>query len=224
MGETQVVVLNGYQVEPVSGGDPEINHELNDRSRANLAAATAFSYFMDGHAFYQINFPDASYLYDAMTDSWSQLTSSSTFGARHYANGRIALEQQPLVFDYRNGNIYLLDKNVYSDNGDPILLEIAQKHIFNSGNYVSVNELAVEIEAGDGLQSGQGSDPQIMAKWSKDGGRTWGNEIWRSAGPVGAYRQRAVWRGLGVAKDFAFKFRISDPIKRVVVAAEVEVS
>jgi hypothetical protein len=225
MGEAQVVVLNGYQVAPVSGGDPEINHELNNRSRENLAAATAFSYFMDGHAFYQINFPDASYLYDGMTDSWSQLTSSGTFGARHYANGRVALEQQPIVFDYRNGRIYLLDKTVYTDNGDVIMMEVAQKHIFNSGNYVTVDELAVEIEAGDGLDGiAQGTDPQIMASWSKDGGRTWGNEVWRTAGKIGAYRQRAAWRGLGVAKDFAFKLRISDPVKRVILSADVQVS
>jgi hypothetical protein len=175
---------------------------------------------MDGHSFYQLNFSDASYLYDDMTKSWSRVT-SGTFGSRHYANLRLAFAQQPYVVDYRNGNIYLLDKTNYTDNGDVQQFEITSKHIFNAGNEISVNELSVEIEAGDGLATGQGSDPQIMASWSKDGGRTWGNEIWCTLGKIGEYRKRATWRNLGRARDWAFKFRISDPIPRKLVSAEV---
>jgi hypothetical protein len=171
-----------------------------------------------------LNFPDASYLYDGMTDTWSQLTSSSTFGARHYANIRLGVSQQPYVCDYRNGRIYLLDKTNYTDNGDPQITELVSKHIFNSGNYVTVRELAVEIEAGDGLVTGQGSDPQLMGSWSKDGGRTWGNEIWMPMGKIGEYRRRAVWRNLGRAKDWAFKFRISDPIPRRFVSITARIS
>jgi hypothetical protein len=223
LGEVQAGVLNGYQFQPFSQSDPDINHDINNRSRADLQAATAFSYFMNGHAFYQLNFPDKSYLYDALTDSWSQMSSSSTFGARHYADVRLALSQQPYVTDYRNGFIYLLDENTYTDNGDPIITELTTKHIWNSGNRLTVRELALEIEAGDGTQTGQGANPQIMGSWSNDGGQTWGNEIWNGAGQIGAYQQRAVWRNLGRARDFAVKFRISDPIKRVVIGATAAV-
>ena len=219
-GEVQVGVLAGHQFNAISADDPEINHELNNRSPTILGAATAFSYFMDGHSFYQLNFSDASYLYDDMTKSWSRVT-SGTFGSRHYANLRLAFAQQPYVVDYRNGNIYLLDKTNYTDNGDVQQFEITSKHIFNAGNEISVNELTVEIEAGDGLATGQGSDPQIMVSWSKDGGRTWGNEVWMPMGKIGEYRRRATLRNLGRARDWAFKFRISDPIPRKLVSAEV---
>jgi len=224
LGEVQAGALNGHQFVPFSGSDPEINHDLNNRTRTQLQSATAFSYFMDGHSFYQLNFPDKSYLYDGLTDSWSQVTSSSTFGARHYADLRLALSQQPLVADYRNGRIYLLDKTAYLDNGDPIISELTFKHIFSNGNRVTVRELVVELEAGDGLVTGQGSDPQIMASWSHDGGRTFGNEIWTSAGQIGQYTRRAVWRNLGRQRDGVFKFRISDPIKRVFTSAAVRVA
>lgn len=221
-GEVQAGSLNGHTFVSFAENDPDTNYEINNRSRTNLAAATAFSYFQDGHWFYQLNFPDASYLYDGMTDSWSGRTSSSTFGARHYANIRLALAQQPLVCDYRNGNIYLLDKTAYADNGEPSIFRLQTKHIFNGGNPVTINELAVEIEAGDGLTTGQGSNPQIMAQWSKDGGRTWGNEVWRTLGPIGRYRIRTTWRDIGRAKDWAFRFSISDPIPRKIVLATVD--
>ena len=224
LGEVQAGVLNGYQFQPFSTSDPEINYALNNRSRVSLQSATAFSYLMDGHPFYQLNFNDASYLYDASTTAWSQMTSSSTFGARHYANIRVAQTQQPYVCDWRNGLIYLLDKTNYTDNGDPILTECSLKHIFNAGNRVAVREIAVEMEAGDGLVSGQGSNPQMMGSWSWDGGRTYGNESWNTMGLIGNYRRRSVWRNCGRGKDFAFKFRVSDPVRKVFTLATVRVA
>jgi hypothetical protein len=75
------------------------------------------------------------------------------------------------------------------------------------------------MEAGVGKTTGQGSDPIIMLQVSKDGGHTWGNEIWVPFGKIGEYRRRAVWRRLGRSRDWVFKFRVTDPVKTVFVAA-----
>ncbi len=64
-----------------------------------------------------------------------------------------------------------------------------------------------------------GTDPQVMMQISRDGGHEWGGELWRSMGRMGRYRHRAVWNRLGRARDWLFKFRITDPIKVVMVAA-----
>lgn len=61
--------------------------------------------------------------------------------------------------------------------------------------------------------------PMVMMSVSKDSGHTWGNEYWVPMGKQGEYRRRAVWRRLGRARDWVFKFRITDPVKVVFVAA-----
>jgi hypothetical protein len=43
----------------------------------------------------------------------------------------------------------------------------------------------------------QGSDPQVMLRFSDDGGHTWSNEHWKSMGKIGRYGYRTIWRRLG---------------------------
>jgi hypothetical protein len=67
-----------------------------------------------------------------------------------------------------------------------------------------------------------GADPQAMLRWSNDGGSTWSNEHWTSIGVQGAYKNRAIWRRLGQARDRIFEVVVTDPIKAVIVAANLK--
>ena len=60
--------------------------------------------------------------------------------------------------------------------------------------------------------------PQVMLQISRDGGHVYGAELWRSFGRIGKFRARAVWNGLGRARDWTMKFRITDAVKVVFVA------
>jgi hypothetical protein len=62
-------------------------------------------------------------------------------------------------------------------------------------------------------------NPQIMLQVSRDGGYTYGNEMWTTFGQVGQYLKRAEWRRLGVSRNYVFKFRITDPVKVVMISA-----
>jgi hypothetical protein len=62
-------------------------------------------------------------------------------------------------------------------------------------------------------------DPQAMLQVSRDGGYTYGNEMWTSFGQAGQYLRRAEWRRLGVSRNYVFKFRITDPVKVVMMSA-----
>jgi hypothetical protein len=83
------------------------------------------------------------------------------------------------------------------------------------------DRLQIQFQPGVGLTTGQGSDPQAMLRWSNDGGSTWSNEHWRSIGALGKYRNRAIWRRLGSARDRVFEVVVSDPIKVVIVSADL---
>lgn len=78
--------------------------------------------------------------------------------------------------------------------------------------WIFCQKIELEFQRGVGLVTGQGSDPQIMFQLSRDGGKTWGSEIWRSAGPLGEYQKRAIWRKLGRARNPVGRFIVSDPV------------
>ena len=68
------------------------------------------------------------------------------------------------------------------------------------------------------------TNPQAMLRWSNDGGSTWSKEYWVSIGKLGKYRNRAIWRRLGTARDRIFEVSITDPVNAVIVAANLKAS
>lgn len=82
------------------------------------------------------------------------------------------------------------------------------------------------ILAGDagGLFS---SDPQVMLRWSDDGGHTWSNEHWAKMGKIGEYGHRVFWRRLGMTlklRDRVYELSGTDPVKIAIMGAEVLMS
>lgn len=215
-GQVQVMFIRGYTPQPIS--TQEMDSIINGYS--SVSDATAYAYMLGGHPMYQINFPTPgeSWLYDASTGMWSRLQYGLN-GGRH--RGEMALDylNKTIIADYENGDIFNIDPDVYTDNGVAIASEITGKHFFNENRRVIVDELFIDMETGVGLASGQGSDPQAMLTVSRDGGRTFGNELWTTIGAVGAYTARVVWRRLGLARDWVFRVRITDPVKRVITFA-----
>jgi hypothetical protein len=68
------------------------------------------------------------------------------------------------------------------------------------------------------------TNPQAMLRWSNDGGSTWSREYWVSIGQLGKYRNRAIWRRLGTARDRIYEVSISDPVNAVIVSANLKAS
>lgn len=199
---------------------PDLDYLINGYS--NFADAAGFSYMLNSHPMYQLNFPTVSksWLYDGKTGAWSELESS---GGRH----RAELSAQHLgairVADYSNGKIYTLSPDVYTDNGAEIAREIISGQVYTQEyRKLSMGELKLDVEAGVGLATGQGSDPQIMLQVSRDKGHTYGVERWKSLGKIGEYNARAHWRRLGDTRGTVFKLRCTEPVKLVILGAAVD--
>jgi hypothetical protein len=222
MGQFQVVDLEGYTATVVS--TPDVEWDLNQQS--NIAGATAYSYWWFGHPMYQINFPNKSYLYDGLSNAWQEV-GSGTVGntpGRHYGEVRFELLSVPYVSDYRNGNIYMVDQNNFTDNGDPITSRAVLKHVFEPNlGWVTMDEFQIDMETGVGLASGQGSAPIVMFQQSRDGGKTFGQERALQIGAQGNYLQRAFTLGLGLGRDFCAQLTITDPVKRALVSPAIRV-
>lgn len=68
------------------------------------------------------------------------------------------------------------------------------------------------------------TNPQAMLRWSNDGGSTWTKYYTVSIGQMGKYRNRAIWRRLGTARDRVFEVSITDPVNAVIVSANLKAS
>jgi hypothetical protein len=135
-------------------------------------------------------------------------------GGRHYSDQHFSLVNKSYVSDYQLGRLYRVDEDVYSDNGTNIPWEMDTRHFFKDYDRVTVDALVADFETGVGNAVAPGDDPQVMLQISRDGGRTWGAEMMLSLGKVGEYKKRVEQRRLGTARDFVFKLRITDPVKR----------
>jgi len=106
----------------------------------------------------------------------------------------------------------------------------------NDVNYIDTVYLATEdgsyllTESGDYLVTVEGTAhvyPQVMLRWSDDGGHTWSNEHWNSMGAIGAYGTRVIWRRLGMTtklRDRVYEISGTDPVKVSIVGAELAIS
>lgn len=97
-------------------------------------------------------------------------------------------------------------------------------HVHSGGDWLYYALLEVFVETGIGLASGHGEDPQIMLRFSDDGGHTWSNEHWVSAGRMGKYQARAVWQRLGKSRDRVFEVVVDAPVKWTLLGANLDVT
>jgi hypothetical protein len=97
-------------------------------------------------------------------------------------------------------------------------------HISYEASGIFYHEFELDLETGVGLSIGRensqiGVDPQVMLQWSDDGGHTFGNEHWVSAGRIGQFGRRAVWHRLGRSRDRVFQVVVTDPVKWCLIEA-----
>jgi hypothetical protein len=72
-----------------------------------------------------------------------------------------------------------------------------------------------------------GANPQLMLRWSDDGGHTWNGERTTSMGRVGQYGTRAIFRRLGMTtklRDRVYEISGTDPVKVAIMGAELRLS
>jgi hypothetical protein len=192
----------------------------------DMSDAEAFCYSQEGHSFYVLSSASGNetWVFDVATGEWHQRAYLHASGDLHRIRPRCHLYfgGKNLVGDWENGNVYEYDLDTYSDNGNPLpairACGIVQSNLDNQ----PVASLRLDIDAGVGLTTGQGSDPQAMLRWSRDGGKLWSNALWRTMGRIGEYGRRCIWRRVGGGERMVFEVTITDPVKRNITGAYLE--
>jgi hypothetical protein len=84
------------------------------------------------------------------------------------------------------------------------------------------SKLQIDLQAGNGLSTGQGSNPLMEIDWSDDSGWTWSNIRFVETGRIGAYGWRPIARNLSYGRNRVFRIAVSDPVQWVVVGADLD--
>jgi hypothetical protein len=231
-GQAEIVIMNGYFPQRISTHAVE-----NTLVNQNISDAIAYTYQLEGHECYVVTFPrlDITWVYDIATQLWHKWlwTDNQNNYHRHRSNCSAFFQNVVLVGDWQNGQIYQLDPNNYTDNGDAIRRLRRCPHLTTDLQRQYFDELQIQFQPGVGLEGITdpplntetiGANPQAMLRWSSDGGSTWSNEHWSQIGKVGRYNNRIIWRRLGWARDRIYEVVVTDPINAVIVSANLKAS
>ena len=224
-GSGIVYKLQGFQNQRIS--TPAIEKIIRSMSADDITSSTAFTYQQGGHIFYCLNLTgeNSTWVYDATTEFWHERAFLNLWSLeRHRAQYHTIAFGENVVGDYENGKIYSLDPDTYSDNGASISRIRRAPHISKNLKQVTHHSFQIDMETGVGLDgTTQGTNPQVSIRWSDDGGHTWSNEYWTEIGAIGKRKTRAIWRRLGMSRDRVYEIKISDPVKVVLIGAELDV-
>ena len=120
------------------------------------------------------------------------------------------------------GTTGLSQSTIATDTGNSVYL--GTPYIITSSGALSIPIDGIYIlgYANQAIIPATTTNPQAMLRWSNDGGSTWSREYWVSIGQLGKYRNRAIWRRLGTARDRIYEVSISDPVNAVIVSANLK--
>lgn len=249
-GQGMIVQMNGYTPTRISTHAVEnslLNQNIDDAVAYTYQLEGHEVYVV---SFPSI---DLTWAFDGSTGMWHKWlwVDSNNVYHRHRSNCSASFNGNVYVGDWENGKVYLLDTENYTDDGGeirrlrrcPHLVADLQRQYFdelqlqfqpgvglsgisNTSNSSAVAGIAIAgvAVAGSTGTASANVDPQAMLRWSNDGGSTWSREYWVGIGKQGRYKNRAIWRRLGMARDRIFEVSITDPVKAVIVSANLKAS
>jgi hypothetical protein len=169
-----------------------------------------------------LSFNEATVVYDATTQKWHR---RETYG---YDNWTVSCHASAfgleIVGSSVNSSIGSLDQDVKTYWGDTQIMLWRYQPIYNEARRALHDEIEVVMKTGVGLTSGQGSDPQMMMRYSDDSGITWNSLPNKSIGAIGEYRDRVRWQRCGSTNSArVYEGSISDPVEVQIVDTQIRV-
>lgn len=204
-------VGNGYAPERRS------TFAIEERASAEIDKGNndqilCWTYTRGGHEQIGLRLPtEGTFVLDVSTGrwwearTWQEATYQKIFAVQAF--------DTVLVGEANSGVISELSPSAFTDNGATI------ERVATANTPVDRKTPAfafrINVVEGQGTQTGQGSEPEIMLDWSDDGeGRVWSKERRFRIGRAGQYAKRVIARLAGVMKPPGriWRVRITDPV------------
>jgi hypothetical protein len=229
-GQAVAVMATGYEPRRIS------THAIETEwaGYGTVSDAIGGTYQQEGHVFYNLTFPAAntSWSYDLTSSALAQMPmwhrrAALSAGAfvRHPANSYSFFAGRHIVGDAATGNLYTLNLATQLDNG-------AQRKWLRSWRAratpvrdpVRFSQLSIDMMTGIGVDPA--ADPQVMLRWSDDGGHVWSNGRIGSVGKTGETAKRVKFTRLGATRrnsglDRIFELSSSDAFGVALIGADL---
>jgi hypothetical protein len=160
-GQAEVVIMNGYFPQRISTHAVEntlVNQKVSD--------AIAYTYQLEGHECYVLTLPslDLTWVFDITTGLWHKWlwVDNQNNYHRHRSNCAAVFKGLVLVGDYQNGQIYQLDPNNYTDNGDTIRRLRRCPHLTADLQRQYFDELQIQFQPGVGTTGLSNSEGKFV--------------------------------------------------------------
>lgn len=181
-----------------------------------VSQAVGHSITWDGHVFYVLTFPEATWIFDVTTNQWHERKS---YGEDNWRiSCAVHHEGRTYVGDSGSNKFGLLD-DVFKEWDDPLVME---------WTYAPTREphscLEIIAQTGVSLPTGQGSDAEVMLAKSEDGGQSFVDLPTRKLGAQGQRQTRLRWHRLGLIRRSnmrVYRGSISDPVRRRILATSL---
>lgn len=222
-GQGEVVQVDGLVPKVIS--TPALTTAL--AAYDTIGDAVGDTYEALGHTFYLLTFPaaGATWVYDLTTGLWHErgtwISEDNEYVASRtrfhtFAFGKL------LAGDSEDGTIYEVTNTSSVDVDDRPMRRLRRGPSISFENKrLFFPRFEVFLESG---LASLGDDPQVMLRYSNNGGKTWSSELWRSAGVRGDYGRRVYWNNLGSGRDRQYELVMSDeaPWRLIDAFQEVE--
>lgn len=205
-----------------------ISHAIASYSLSSDAIGYTFT--LEGMNFYALHFPtaDKSWCLNESLGSkgWFELSSGTSDGI-YQGTSLINVYGKNFIADATNGNLYELDIDTFTNNGEVIqrrriTSSVNGKLLRAPGAEIEWSRFKIIMEQGVGLITGQGEVPKIQLEISFDGGRSWAKRGWGNVGRMGQHTLEVEFFGGDVAHDFIFRLTTSDPVPYELYSAVID--
>jgi hypothetical protein len=209
-----VYMGSGYSIQKIS--TPAIEYQI--KSVASIETAVAFAYSDETHSFYVISFStEKTFVFDLSTGEWhirGSLNIPTGVNVRQFAQNYCFFNGKHYVGHYNSPVLYEMSLGIYAEAGADIRRVIITGNISIENKLLKHRMLELDCEKGVGL-IGENS-PQVALKISDDGGRSFSAEEWQEVGAIGDYDITTSWCMLGISRNRAYKFIVSDQVKWII--------
>jgi hypothetical protein len=187
------------------------------RSKIESAAASWFRASpirRKGHEFYGLNTDVGSFFFDAATGAWAR----AQIVRKRQLPGRLRGHRLR-----RNDHGRCLYGQALHAFAGYVTTRTARRSRSSwkfptlENNRERATLYALELFCETGVGTLEVPDPMVIMQYSRDGGRTWSNEMWRALGRIGEYLTRAVWRPNVEFRQLSIRFTLPDKTRRLVM-------
>lgn len=208
-----VRMLQGYQAVKISNTDLE--QELRGLNFSDRDNVNCIVYNTGGHAFWQVNLPESSWVYHVNEGTWHERKSQGL--SKSKLVNSVFFADEWLVGDTESNSVYAVDILEEDEAGEELPSIVESGPLKEFPYRQRIVRADFDFTVGVGVTTASNvweQDPQVQIEVSYDGGHTWPHSWNRKLGKEGKYYNRVFVNSVGLTGDEGARFRwtISDPV------------